>query len=518
MAFSGTVKLSGLDDHITPSQACVVALDGPKINPTDVTEEVQTHPKLLFVGTIVSQIHAREDKPAPAMKQGADGRPVTINLQDCLACSGCITTAETVLLQQQSVGEFRSRLAEPGTIAIASVSPQTRASLAVYYGLGAAEAGARLVGFFKSLGVKAVLDLSCARDVSLMEAAAEFCYRFRSHRSSSAKGGDGSEMDVDGGMQSAGEHNHPVQLPMLASSCPGWICYAEKTHGEYVLPYISTAKSPQAVLGTLLKRQVAARHGMDPAKVFHCALQPCYDKKLEASREDFETAGNVKETDCVLSTLEVVELLNEKGLHLKDCPVDNMDSIITLMAGHPACQVEGSSGLHGWPGGSGGYVDFVFRVAAQELFGVQVPAGPLPYKTLRNSDFKEVTLTVDDRVVLRFATAYGFRNIQTLMRKIKRDQCEYHYVEIMACPSGCLNGGGQMRPKEGQTVQELIQSLDESYHHQDIVPRWPADNPLVRFMYDASNVGPCFGPQAQALFHTQYHKREKTASTAIADW
>jgi iron only hydrogenase large subunit-like protein len=184
-------------------------------------------------------------------------------------------------------------------------------------------------------------------------------------------------------------------------------------------------------------------------------MQPCYDKKLEASREDFETAGNVKETDCVLSTLEVVELLNEKvrasllvgddttplrklvnrgfilehttpacvylqGLHLKDCPVDNMDSIITLMAGHPACQVEGSSGLHGWPGGSGGYVDFVFRVAAQELFGVQVPAGPLPYKTLRNSDFKEVTLTVDDRVVLRFATAYGFRNIQTLMRKVFR--------------------------------------------------------------------------------------------------
>lgn len=159
------------------------------------------------------------------------------------------------------------------------------------------QAGARLVGYLKSLGVKAVLDLSSARDIALMETAAEFCHRFRS--SGSATG----QMEVDG-TEAASAPSAP--LPMLASACPGygtcatqprclgaqwheelaelngcillccrWVCYAEKTHGEYVLPHISTAKSPQAVMGTLLKRQVAACHGLDPAKVFHCSLQVC---------------------------------------------------------------------------------------------------------------------------------------------------------------------------------------------------------------------------------------------------
>eukprot|EP00873_Tetraselmis_striata_P042613 jgi/Tetstr1/462877/TSEL_007826.t1 len=460
MTFSGTVKLSGLDDHITPSQACVVALDGTKIDPTDMSEEVQ--------------IHSREDKPAPAMKEGADGKPVTISLQDCLACSGCITTAETVLLQQQSVDEFRSRLAEPGTVTIASVSPQTRASLAEYYGLSAKEAGARLAGYLKSLGVQYVLDLSSARDVSLMEAAAEFCQRFR-FASSNAAG----QMEIDG---TEAQSATAGPLPMLASACPGWVCYAEKTHGEYVLPYISTSKSPQAVMGTLLKRQVAACHGMDPAKAFHCSFQPCFDKKLEASREDFETEAKVKETDCVLSTLEVVEMLNSQGLDLKDCPAGSVDSLLALIGGQPAAGAEDDGALYGWPGAL------------------------------------EVVLTVNDEAVLRFATAYGFRNIQTLMRKIKRKQCEYQYVEIMACPSGCLNGGGQMRPKEGQSVQELIQKLDETYHHQDVRPRWPADNPLVRYVYTSPNLGSCYGPQARNLLHTQYHQREKSVSTAIVDW
>lgn len=107
-----------------------------------------------------------------------------------------------------------------------------------------------------------------------------------------------------------------------------------------------------------------------------------------------------------------------QGLDLKDCPAGSVDSLLALIGGQPAAGAEDDGALYGWPGGSGGYVDFVFRVAAQELFGVQVAPGPLPYKTLRNADFKEVVLTVNDEAVLRFATAYGFRNIQTLMRKV----------------------------------------------------------------------------------------------------
>mmetsp|Transcript_4086 Transcript_4086/g.11532 ORF Transcript_4086/g.11532 Transcript_4086/m.11532 type:complete len:508 (+) Transcript_4086:279-1802(+) len=507
MTFSGTVKLSGLDDHITPSQACVIALDGTKLKDSAEDAEVK--------------IHQRSEQPLPALKKDSDGNTVKISLQDCLACSGCVTTAETVLLQQQSLEEFISRLTTEGTTTVVSLSPQTRSSLAVYYGLSPSEAASRLAGFLKSLGVLAVLDISSARDISLMEAAAEFCHRFRAtsppHMQTSLQAGEG--MDVDGSSVEVEAPGRvppaPLHLPMLASACPGWICYAEKTHGSYVLPYISTTKSPQAVMGTLLKRQLAPQLGLPSSNLFHCSLQPCYDKKLEASRDDFELGGGVKETDCVLSSLEIVELLDSKGLSLRDCPVGSMDSLVGLMTGGQR-QTADPGAMWGWPGGSGGYVEFVYRVAAQELFGMCIPPGPLPFTTLRNNDYKEVKLEVNGQAVLRFAIAYGFRNIQTLMRKVKRNQCEFHYVEIMACPSGCLNGGGQIRPTNGQSVPELIKLMEETYHHQDVVPRWPGDGDLVKHVY--SHLGACFTAQARMLFHTQYHKREKSSATAIADW
>ena len=228
------------------------------------------------------QIHQRGDQLPPALKKDSDGKTVKISLQDCLACSGCVTTAETVLLQQQSLDEFISRLGAEGTVTAVSVSPQTRSSLAVYYGLSPSEvppspcpfiplarahcmtdllcqplhsphsperascvaahslsvgplhryqAASRLAGFLKSIGVHAVLDVSSARDISLMEAAAEFCHRFRANSPSHSQpppmqsaGTAGDEMDIDGGAGSEsrdGAPPSPVHLPMLASACPG---------------------------------------------------------------------------------------------------------------------------------------------------------------------------------------------------------------------------------------------------------------------------------------------------------
>ena len=139
-------------------------------------------------------------------------------------------------------------------------------------------------------------------------------------------------------------------------------------------------------------------------------------------------------------------------------------------------------------------------------------------KTLRNADFKEVTLKADGRTVLRFAAAYGFRNIQTLVRKIKRQACEYDYVEVMACPSACLNGGGQIKAHKGQTSQQLLNDLDESYHAPDVVKRHPADNPLVPLVYDQLVGSGQFSAAARSLLHTGYHHRTKTVSASIGDW
>ncbi|MEW5315674.1 MAG: hypothetical protein WDW38_007085 [Sanguina aurantia] len=470
--------------------------------------------------------------PSHSAQQIAPGEAIKVTLHDCLACSGCITSAETVLLQHQSSDEFLAKLQDPAATVIVSVSPQSRAALAAFYNLPQLETLQRLSGWLKGLGVTAVLDDTLAHDISLLETAAEFISSY-----SSAPGMKCS-----------------APLPMLASACPGWVCYAEKTHGELVLPHISSAKSPQAVMGTLIKRlcvqqwaeadtahsggssssSSSSSNGSSSSSrpatskyVYHTSVMPCFDKKLEASREELTVPGSgegqaaepevggVVEVDSSLTTSEVQALLQSQGVDLRTAPLGMLDTL--LPASMPA-HLQHQHELHGSAGSSGGYLEFVLRAAAWELFGRVVPPGPLPMKALRNPDMQEVCLLDDDGgVLLRFAAAYGFRNIQMLMRKLKTKRCEYQYVEVMACPSGCLNGGGQIKAGPGVSPARLIEQLEQSYM-QGVTPRHPAHSPLTSAVYTTIVGGGCFSPTAQDLFHTTYRKREKTVTSAIGDW
>ena len=395
-----------------------------------------------------------------------------------------------------------------------SVSPQSVVSLARAANLAPPVAAAKIAGFFKSVhGAVAVFDVSESRELALAETCDEFVRRFRADRENRARGGKG------GGL-----------LPALASACPGWVCYAEKQHGD-VLKHISAVKSPMAVMGAVVKTRVASALGLAPKGVFHAAVMPCFDKKLEAAREDLAIAGDgIPDVDCVLTTGEVAEMLAKERrvaggveadagtdasdvdarrgaalLALEGFPVASFDSPFTddaFGANAPTTNVNaavndgeedpvavgggdvemaesdadpaasasdfseaggrvlsGSSWRSGraFPhggGGSGGYLDATFRHAAKALFGVDV-RGPLEYRLprSRNRDLREVTLEgpnpgPDGRpeVLLRFAAAYGFKNIQNVVRKCRGNGGYYDFVEIMACPGGCLNGGGQIPP------------------------------------------------------------------------
>mmetsp|Transcript_21642 Transcript_21642/g.47546 ORF Transcript_21642/g.47546 Transcript_21642/m.47546 type:complete len:498 (-) Transcript_21642:300-1793(-) len=494
--FSGAVKIADLTDYIAPSQDCIVIETKTKAGRLVLEDDLEP-------GEV--QINSRvKEAINPDAKFQAASEPVKINLQDCLACSGCVTTAETILLEQQSTGEFMSKLGDVSdTHVVVSISPQSRASLAAYFKTTPEETFEKVASFLKSLGVQAVLDTTAARQVARMEAAADFVHRFRA----SAAPRPPSQPP-------------PGPLPVLASSCPGWVCYAEKTHGTYVLPYISTVKSPQAIMGTVVKRHLAAKWGVPPEKIYHVSVMPCADKKLEAARDDFFLPGTtMPEVDCVLTSLEVLQLLQERAVDfdsLHRAPIDQLfDPLTTTPAPQPApeaAQVEQSG-----TSGSGGYLDYVFRHAAREVGGVEV-RGPLALKTLRNTDFREAVLEVDGKVVLRFAAVYGFRNIQNILRKIKTNKCEYHYVEVMACPSGCLNGGGQVRPDAAtkQTPKELLEQVELAY---DRIPSAdPAAEAGAAALYGSLVAGGCFSERARELLHTRYHHREKTAAMTVANW
>ncbi|KAM5227517.1 cytosolic iron-sulfur assembly component 3 isoform 2-T2 [Ctenodactylus gundi] len=472
--FSGALQLTDLDDFIGPSQEC--------IKPVKVAKKP---------GSGVARIHIEDDGSYLQVDQDGGTRRLEkakISLNDCLACSGCITSAETVLVTQQSHEEFRrvletNKAAAPGQrrLVVLSVSPQSTASLAARFQLSPADTARKLTSFFKKLGAHFVFDTAFSRNFSLLESQREFVRRFREQASSRGP------------------------LPMLTSACPGWICYAEKTHGSFILPHISTARSPQQVMGALVKDFFAQQQCLTPDSIYHVTVMPCYDKKLEASRPDFfNQEYQTRDVDCVLTTGEICQLLEAEGLLLSELEPAPLDS---LSSSRPTEEPTSHRG-----GGSGGYLEHVFRHAAQELFGIRV--AEVTYRPLRNKDFQEVTLERDGQVLLRFALAYGFRNIQNLVQKLKRGRCPYHFVEVMACPSGCLNGGGQLKLP---TVagRELLQEVERLYGM--VRTEAPEDAPGVQELYQQWLQGEA-SEQARRLLHTQYHAVEKGSSGFSIRW
>lgn len=470
--FSPTLRIGDLNDFIAPSQACVVSLKSSAKKP---------------------------DKPQVSRISNQQTEPVKISLKDCLACSGCITSAETVMLEKQSLDEFLSNI-NKGKAVIVSLSPQSRASLANHFGITPLQVYKKLTTFLKSLGVKAVFDTSCSRDIALIESCNEFVSRYAQSQASDSE-------------------KSKLLLPMLSSACPGWICYAEKQLGSYILPYISSVKSPQQTIGAIIKNHICQTMGFRPEEVYHVTVMPCYDKKLEAAREDFvfeveprdatqPTEGaRIAEVDSVLTSGEVLDLIQLKEVDfvaLEESPLDKMLTNVSE-EGH----------LYGVSGSSGGYTATIFRYAARTLFGKEIK-GPLDYRIIRNADFRELTLEVDDKVVLKFALCYGFQNLQNIVRKVKMGKCDYQFVEVMACPSGCLNGGGQIKPKPGQSPKELIKSL-EGIYMENVLEADPSDNPEVKRIYNEWLEQPG-SENAKKHIHTEYHPVVKSVTAQLHNW
>eukprot|EP00794_Sanderia_malayensis_P015037 gene15037-16590_t len=475
--FSGVVQLTDLDDFITPSQECIKPIKVEKKQNSKGMAAIK-------IQSDGSYFEVNNDGQEIRLKKAS------ITLNDCLACSGCITSAETVLITQQSQEELYKVLAENKQLTsdqtktiVVSIAPQVRASIAAKFDLNAQQTAEKLTSFFKTLGVHHVFDTTFSRDFSLIESQREFVQRFKESQTGQKT------------------------VPMLASACPGWICYAEKTHGSFILPYISTVKSPQQIMGSLLKSYLSKSVGKSPDQIYHVSVMPCYDKKLEASRQDFyDDLFRTRDVDCVLTSMEVEKMFEEKGVvfdQIPNMPVDmpfsSVDDCGVLMS-------------H-WGGGSGGYAENIFKFAAKELFGVE--NAHVEYKTLRNRDLKELKLVIDGQVVLNFALAYGFRNIQNLVQKLKRGKSQYHFVEIMACPSGCLNGGGQLRASSTEEAKELLVKVKDIY--ESVSCRGTYENRSVIDLYDQW-LGGVDSEQARKMLHTQYHEIEKQSSSLAIKW
>ncbi|KAK9451508.1 iron hydrogenase [Limtongia smithiae] len=452
---SAILSAQDLNDFIGPGLAC--------INPVAVIKNESA-------GATEIQIDSRGN---PIEVSIDDGKPTTfnalapaqINLTDCLACSGCITSAESVLVSLQSHTELLSVLRtsrarcddknETGEcggecspeeknkkkkVFVASVAHQVRASLAAAYDISIATVDAKLVTLFRDiLGFQYLVGTGVGRQISLAYSTEEVMTSSQDRRG-----------------------------PILASACPGWICYVEKTH-PHVIPYLSAIKSPQQITGSLLKRLIMrANEAVAAGDIYHVSIMPCFDKKLEASRPDFQEEGSgVRDVDCVITTKEVVQLLIDEGLDFANiAPAANEEDIGSALSALAPPEFPSDMSWSSNEGSSsGGYLDAVLRAYAEREKGdaeIKVVPG-------KNADMLEFQVVrADGSIAAKAAQVYGFRNIQNLVRKLKTggvatkrtvvsrkkaagtattavlNPMDYVYVEVMACPGGCINGGGQI--------------------------------------------------------------------------
>ncbi|MCJ1284731.1 Cytosolic Fe-S cluster assembly factor nar1 [Xylographa opegraphella] len=515
---SAILSADDLNDFISPGVACI--------------KPVETLPLQKPADTVNSYEVTTEDKlpaePPP---------PAHITLTDCLACSGCVTSAEAVLISLQSHSEVLHALdsapcasqqrqrgssctnddpevshglpREAEKVFVASVSPQVRASLAATYGTTEQEAewmveqllsgpyGLRTGGKYGN-DFSWIIDTNAMRELGLVLGAEEVL-------------ASSDSLAATTSLQAEGAATIQPKKPILTSACPGWICYAEKTH-PHVLPHLSRLKSPQALTGTLVKTILSQTLNVDPSQIWHLAIMPCFDKKLEASREELTDSywrpssspkplTPVRDVDCVITARELLMLAETRSISFPGLPRQPLARSSRTPFPDPKLDIFLFPHLQSPPsrrkpqlpaaGSSGGYLYHILRT--QQCLH---PGSVIRSTRGRNADVIEYTLSLHDEVLFRAARYYGFRNIQNLVRKLKparqsrmpggkmvgarkpasKSEMDYAYVEVMACPGGCTNGGGQIKVEDvgalqgvrsGQGQKEWLARVDEAYYSME---------------------------------------------------
>ncbi|KAB0401612.1 hypothetical protein E2I00_007270, partial [Balaenoptera physalus] len=445
--FSGALQLTDLDDFIAPSQDCIKPM------------RVDKKP-----GSGAAKIHIENDGSYFQVSQDGGTKKLErakISLDDCLACSGCVTSAETVLITQQSHEELRKMAApDQQRLVVISVSPQSRASLAVRFQLNPTDTARKLTAFFKKLA-----QADSKQALPVLTSACPGMLMLRTDVNSWTWVMGSLVKDFFSQQQVTGTSYK------MSQDCSG--------HGptrRTVLPAVPVLSPPPQPLllgpGSCTTAVFSTQH-LTPDKIYHVTIQL---KSVCLC--------------CGLIVGEVFKLLEEEGVSLSELEPAPLDSLCSSVSAQEPTSHQG--------GGSGGYLEHVFRHAAQELFGIHV-----------TEDLQEVILEREGQVLLHFAAAYGFRNIQNLVQKLKRGRCPYHYVEVMACPSGCLNGGGQLKAPD-MPGKELLQQVERLYSM--VRTEAPEDAPGVQELYGHWLQGEG-SEQASRLLHTSYHAVEKAGSS-----
>jgi NADP-reducing hydrogenase subunit HndD len=389
----------------------------------------------------------------------------------CVNCGQCINVCPVGALSEKGeVAKVWEALANPDLHVIVQTAPAVRAAIGEEFGLPiGTRATKNMVASLKKLGFDKVFDTNTAADLTIMEEGTELIHRIQ-----------------EGG-----------KLPLITSCSPGWIKFCEYNFPE-LLDNLSTCKSPHQMFGAILKSYYADKMGIDPSKIFVVSVMPCTAKKFESERPEMNVNG-LKDVDAVITTRELTTMIKEAGINFNEVSDEHFDD--------PMGDATGAGVIFG---ATGGVMEAAIRTAYRLLEGEELE--DVNICEARGLDgIKEFTVKLPNTgIELKAAVAHGLGNARKLMEKVRSGEADYHFIEVMACPGGCVNGGGQpIQPASVRNCIDLRAERAKAIYEEDeaSVLRRSHENPTIQKLYAEFLGQPC-GEKSHHLLHTHYVKRD----------
>ncbi|MBQ7831818.1 MAG: iron hydrogenase small subunit, partial [Clostridia bacterium] len=394
----------------------------------------------------------------------------------CILCGQCVSVCPTGALMEVSEIDKVDEAMRQGKYVVVQTAPAVRAALGEEFDMpiGTLVTG-KMVAALKRLGFKKVFDTNFAADLTIMEEASELLDRIQ-----------------NGG-----------KLPMITSCSPGWVNYAEYNYGD-LLPHLSSCKSPHQMFGAILKSYYCEKNGIDPKDMFVVSIMPCTAKKSEKERDELSVNG-LPDVDAVLTTRELGKLIKRSGIHFAKLPDEEFDNDI----------VGDYTGAGVIFGTTGGVMEAALRTAAFKLTGKELDRAEL--QEVRGfAGIKEAAYELGGTTV-KVAVAHGMKHAKVLLDQIREGKSEYHFIEIMGCPGGCIAGGGQpyvrpcFLPNEDDDILDTYKAKRASALYsedQSKALRASHKNPQIIKLYEDYLEKPN-SHKAHELLHTHYSAREK---------
>lgn len=407
---------------------------------------------------------------APAYNRSMKNSP-------CILCGQCVNVCPTGALMEKSEIDKLDQAKKEGKYIVVQTAPAVRAALGEEFGMpiGTSVTG-KMVAALKRLGFDKVYDTNFAADLTIMEEATELVHRIK-----------------EGG-----------QLPMITSCSPGWVNYAEYFYGD-LLGHLSSCKSPHEMEGAIIKSYFAEKKGLDPKNIFVVSIMPCTAKKYEKERPENASKEGLKDVDCVLTTRELARLIKRSGIDFRRLPDEEFDQ--DLLG-----EYTGAGVIFGV---TGGVMEAALRTAYFTITGKEHDL--ITFKEVRGFDgLKEAEIDLNGTKI-KVAVAHGMKNAKPLLDDIRAGKSPYTFIEIMGCPGGCINGGGQpfvkpcFLPNENANILDtykekrakVLYSEDEKQ-----VLRQSHRNTQIQQLYK-DYLGEPNSHKAHELLHTSYHARER---------